>query len=140
MREQLLENQRREKLREDFSRWTVEARETKAKYADFDFDTELKNKDFRGFLASGMNVTDAYKHAHLDEIIAGSIKEVTRKAYDDASRVVAKNLGRPSEGAASSRRSDAPAKIDVRNMSDADFDSIEERLARGERVTLSHIR
>jgi len=140
LRQKLADREAQDKLYANMVRWTDEGKETKKIYPDFDLKTELANQDFRRYLASGMKVTDAYKHAHLEDIIAGSIRAVEEKAYADAARVVQTNKGRPSEGAAGAGKTAASPRIDVKNMSDADYEEIERRLARGEEVGLDRLR
>ena len=128
-------------LRADAARWSAEAKETVKLYPDFDIKSELRNPEFMKYLQRDrMSVTQAYRHAHLDEIMAKEAAAIERQAEQNAAKAVQKNQARIREGASAARRSQSAPKIDVRNMTDADYSRIEEMLERGEPVTLDTFR
>ncbi len=132
LRGELNERDRKEKARADAQRWAKEAKDTVAKYKNFNLLEELKNKDFVKFLNDGMNVTQAFEHAHLDEILAAQMKAVEKRTAENVARTVANNRGRIAEGARSPHAS-APGqnRVNLRNMTDEDFEKIEKLVNSG---------
>ena len=138
------ENQRlnaEKAARADADRWVKEAAETAKLYPDsFNFLNELKNPEFSKFLkVEGMTVTDAYEHAHMKDILSQKIKAAEDRANENAARAIQAGHNRPRESASSVNRAYNP-RIDTRNMTDSEFEKIEEMLSRGERVTKDHLR
>ena len=127
--------------REDARRWSEEAKETVELYPDFKLVNEIKNPDFLKYLRmEGMTVTDAYEHAHMKDIVANNRRTAEKIAEENAAKAVQSGQSRPREGASAARQNINTPRIDVRNMSDSDFERIEEMLARGEPVTRDHLR
>ena len=85
-----------------------------------------------------MSVTEAYEHAHLREIMASQLHAAEARAEQNAAKIAAQNRSRVVENAAAFKSTNTAPRIDVRNMSDSDFDKIEEMLNRGDSVTLEH--
>ena len=138
LKEQLSERDKESKARADAQRWTEESKETVKKYPGFDIRKELENQDFVKFLTdpkSNYTVTEAYEHAHLSDIIASSVQTAVEQANKDAARSVQRNLSRFQEGASAKKTSTDRVRKDIRNLSDADFDEIDRRMKRGERIT-----
>ncbi len=135
LRSELDERDRRDKSRQDAQRWAKEAKETKSKYEKFDLLSELKNPEFMKYLNSGMSVTKAFEHAHLDDILAAQMKAVEKRTAENVARSVAQNKGRIVEGARSPHsQTPAQARVNLRNMSDDDFEKIERLVNSGVRV------
>ena len=141
LKAKVAEYENREKATADVNRWVEEAKEASKIYKNFDLRSELKNPEFMKYLQRDrMSVAEAYKHAHIDDIIAGSVQAVERRADENAAATVKSNLNRFKEGAAVAHRGYEAPRIDVNNMSDEDFRKIDEMLERGEEVTLKHLR
>lgn len=139
LKEQLKSYENREAARADAEKWASEARETAKLYPNFDLRSELKNETFLKYLRQdGMSVTDAYEHAHLKEIMASQLHAAEKRADENAAKVVARNRSRVVENAGAFKANNQTPRIDVRNMSDSDFDAIESKLQRGESVTLDY--
>lgn len=132
LRSELKDRDNRDKAREDAKRWATEAKDTVKKYQNFNLLEELKNKDFVKFLNDGMNVTQAFEHAHLDEILSAQMKAVEKRTTENVTRTVANNRGRIAEGARSPHASvPAQNRVDLRNMRDEDFEKIEKLVNSG---------
>ncbi|MBQ8528465.1 MAG: hypothetical protein IJ459_01880 [Clostridia bacterium] len=141
LRAKLDAEEKDKELRADAARWAAEAKETVKLYPDFDIKTELRNPEFMKYLQRDkMSVTQAYRHAHLDEIMAKETAAIERQAEQNAAKAVQKNQARIREGASAARKGQSTPKIDVRNMTDADYARIEDMLERGEPVTLGTFR
>lgn len=140
LKNQLKDYQDREAARADAEKWASEAKETAKLYPSFDIRTELKNEKFMKYLREdGMSVTEAYEHAHLREIMASQLHAAEARADQNAAKIAAQNRSRVVENAAAFKSTNTAPRIDVRNMSESDFDKIEEMLNRGESVTLEHL-
>lgn len=142
LKSKLREYENDRNARADAEKWAREAKETAKIYGDkFDLRAELKNPDFVKYLKRDkMSVTDAFEHAHLREIMASQLKAVEKKADENAAAAVRSNANRPRESAGAAYKQSQSPRIDVRNMTDEDFDLIDEMLARGEAVTVDHFR
>lgn len=138
LRNELTEREKDSKARADAQRWAQQSQETVKKYPDFDIRKEMNNPDFVNYLTDpkrNYTVTEAYEHAHLQDILAASVQAAINRANEDAARSVQSNLSRFKEGASAKRVPQERTRKDIRNLSDADFDEIDRRLARGERIT-----
>jgi hypothetical protein len=142
LKAQIAEMESRERARADAAAWMEQSRETKKIYGDnFDLRTELKNPEFLKYLQrDGKTVTEAFEMTHYKEIMASHLKAVERKADINAAKTVAANRSRIQENAGAHRVAGESPRIDVRNMTDSDFEKIDEMLARGEEVTIDHFR
>lgn len=126
------------RARADAERWAREAVEAKKLYGEgFDLKRELANETFMGFLTQGkgMTVAEAYKHAHVDELLASVVKGAESRAEINAAKVVEANGKRFREAAATPSNANTVTRIDLNNMTDAEFERIEELRRRGVRVT-----
>lgn len=126
------------RARADAERWAKEAVEAKKLYGEsFDLKSELSNETFMGFLTQGkgMTVAEAYKHAHVDELLQSVVKGAESRAEINAAKIVEANGKRFREAAATPSNANAVTRIDPENMTDAEFERIEELRRRGVRVT-----
>lgn len=138
LRERLRAQESENRARADAERWAREAVEAKKLFGDsFDLRKELKNESFMKFLTEGkgMSVSDAYKHAHIDELMSSAIKTAESRAEINAAKVVEANGRRVREAAATPSNASAVTRIDLNTMTDAEFERIEELRRRGVRVT-----
>lgn len=141
LRNQIAERDARENARRDVDRWLSESQETVKIYPDFKLEEEMKNSDFMRYLRlNKMSVTDAYKHAHLDELMASSLVAAQKSAEAQAAKVVESNRQRFREGAATPSTASPTSRIDLDNMTDADFEKIEQMRRRGVRVTADYFK
>lgn len=111
--------------------WKKQGDELKSVYPEFDFQTELANKDFQGLLKAGIPMKKAYEIMHMEEIQA-ALKEQTEKTVMDHIRA---NGSRPSENGVKSSNSFVLGK-NVSDLTKADRDEIKRRVQRGEKIIL----
>ena len=113
--------------------WLRQAEEVKRVYPNFDLDAEAKNEQFRAMLKSGVNVRAAFEVMHKDEIISGAMQFASKQATEKVANAVLAGQRRPAEGAMQSRAT-SMRKTDVTQLTRADRDEIERRVARGEKI------
>ena len=116
-----------------YSSWVQEGEQLKQIYPSFDLRAESKNPEFGQLLASGVSVKTAYEVIHKDEMISGAMQFASREAEKRVANAVIAGQRRPTEGAASNR---APSlrKTDVSQLTRADREEIDRRVARGEKI------
>lgn len=99
-------------------------------YGDIKPEELMRNKDFLQMLASGISFKRAYDALHVDELV----KKQTAKAKKNAIDNVKAKGTRISENA-TKRTKAASIKLDPSKMTDEQLAELEERAARGERIT-----
>ena len=128
------ENQR--KADELLRGWMDQAEKLKETYPSFDLKAELENPDFIELMRSPLfNVQSAYEFIHRDELKAAAAKVVAQQMEQRFANKMASNANFPAENGVAST-SAAVASHDVRNMTKAERDAINRRVARGEHVTM----
>ena len=114
-----------------FNEWMRQGEALKATYPDFDFKTELNNRDFMQMLKNGVPVQHAYEVVHLNELINGAARTAAKQAEQNTVAKLKSKAERPSENGTSSSSS-AVIKSDVSSLTKADRAEIARRAARGE--------
>lgn len=99
-------------------------------YGDIKPEELMQNKDFLQMLASGISFKRAYDALHVDELV----KKQTAKAKKNVIDNVKAKGTRISENA-TKRTKAASIKLDPSKMTDEQLAELEERAARGERIT-----
>lgn len=99
-------------------------------YGDIKSEELMQNKDFLQMLGSGVPFKQAYDALHVDELV----KKQTAKAKKNVIDNVKAKGTRISENA-TKRTKAASIKIDPSKMTDEQLAELEERAARGERIT-----
>ncbi len=113
--------------------WLQQAARTKARYPSFDLQAEAGDPRFRSLLRSGVPLQTAFEVLHQDEILPAAMAFSARKAEEKlAERVLAGQL-RPAEGAMGGQ-SPALSRRDVSQLSRAEREEIDRRVARGEKI------
>lgn len=131
---QLKEMRNRQQADAQYAAWLKEAEESvKPAYPSFDLAAESKNEQFLAMLRSGVSMKAAFEVVHKDEIIGGAMQFASRQAEEKVTNSILAGQRRPAEGAMASR---APSmrKTDVTQLTRADRDEIERRVARGEKI------
>ena len=127
------EDPRDELARRQLRDWLRQAAETKARYPSFDLQAEAGDERFRSLLRSGVPLQTAFEVLHRDEILPAAMAFSARKAEEKlAERVLAGQL-RPAEGAMGGQ-SPALSRRDVTQLSRAEREEIDRRVARGEKI------
>ncbi len=111
------EQERQEKMRQQFMVLRQNAEQTKARFPQFDLETEMQNEKFRRLCAvNNGDTTSAYMACHWNEIIPATVQMATRQVQNQTAQAVASNRARPIENGLSST---APSVVqqDFRGMS-----------------------
>jgi hypothetical protein len=114
-------------------KWMQEAEGVKSKFPSFDLHTELKNRDFKGMLKSGVSVETAYKTLHMDEINEATARAAAQTASQQMAASIKAKAARPAENG-TSRQSAAIVKSDVYSLSREDRAEVIRRAMRGETI------
>lgn len=130
---------------QDFDRWMngirQQEQEVRSIYPSFDFDAEMSNnRTFYTLVQSGVNLRNAYETTHLDQIKANLRNQVATESYSKGAQVAAArfrdNKARPVEnGAGQAASSGIITKSDPRTFKLKDFEEIQRRVARGEKIS-----
>lgn len=133
-RQQQEEQQRRQQADEQVSRWNQQAQQAKQVYPGLDLKTEISNPDFSRLLRSGVDVRTAYEVIHKDEIMQGAMQYAAQRAAKNVTDNVIAGAARPVENGTAAQGA-VSAKVDPSKLSDKEFQTYLERVARGERIT-----
>lgn len=123
-----------EAARNQLAQWNNEAEQLKAKFPDFDLQTESQDQNFLSMLKSGVPMEHAYKVLHYDQIMQDTI----RTTAADTEKKIVDNVrakgARPQENGTASRSS-FTVKDDVSKLTKAERAEIARRVMAGERIT-----
>ena len=125
--------QSQQQANEILARWTREGEELKSIYPSFDLRNEIQNDQFRSLLQSGIPVRTAFEVIHKDEILPAAMQYSAQQIAGKVANSVRAGTKRPAEGAMRSQ-SAIVTKSDVSQLSRADRDEIDRRVARGEKI------
>lgn len=132
--ERIRKNEQRQKLVTSLNQ---QAQAVKAKYQDDDFDlwaTYESDEGFRTMINAGIDVERAYKMFNFDNISA----RIADRAQNQATRAVVNDIiangYRPAE-AGMNQTTPAPTVQDIRSLSDAEMDALEEQARYGKVIT-----
>lgn len=130
-----LEQQQNEQRRNEIIRsWLDQAEQLKAVYPGFDFDAEMQNEKFAQLMGANVDVRTAYEIIHKDEILPAAMQFTAQKIQEKTVNNIRAGQNRPAEGAMGGRSS-VVVKSDVSQLTKADRDEIDRRVARGERIS-----
>lgn len=117
-------------------KWYMEAEAMKGNplYQNFDLMQELQNPDFVGLLQAGTPMEHAYKVLHFDELMGNAVQAAAASTEKKVADNVRAKGSRPSENGTNSN-SAFVTKTDPTKLTRADFEEIERRVARGERIS-----
>lgn len=136
MRKAIAEQERQQKDYELYQAWENEAAKVKEIYPGFDFQKELQNPQFIELLSlPTMDMKAVFEFVHRDEIQAAASQVVAQQMQQRFANKMASNANLPVENAVAPT-SAVVAPHDVRNMTKAERDAINRRVARGEHITM----
>ena len=113
--------------------WNEQGEKVKSVYPGFDLQAELENPTFRDLLRSNVPVQTAFEVLHKDEIIPAAMQITAKQVEQKVVNSIRAGQNRPSEGAMGSQ-SPVQRKSDVSQLTKADRDEIDRRVARGEKI------
>lgn len=134
LRQQAAERQAEDEERAFFADLVKQGEALKQTFPNLDLQVEMNNKAFVDNLTKGLSVEQAYKLAHMDEIVGGSIQYAVKRTAERVSNSVQANRSRPRENGTSSN---LPSSADFNPalLSKTDRKTLRERVYRGERIT-----
>lgn len=122
------------------ARWMQQAEALAQKYPGFDLDAELESEEtgerFANLLRAGIDVENAYKLIHMDELMSGAIGyavQTTQKKTMDSIR--ARGM-RPRENGGGGHAAATVVRKDPAQWTKADREEVSRRVLRGETIRL----
>ncbi len=95
--------QKQEQMRQQIMMLQENAKKTKARFPQFDLDTEMKDERFRRLCAvNNGDTTAAFMACHWNEVIPAQVQMASRQIQEQTARAVAANQARPVENGISS--------------------------------------
>lgn len=128
--------QQEAQIRAQSEKWYMEAEAMRGNpmYQNFDLVQELQNDEFVNLLKAGTPMEHAYKVLHFDELMGNAVQAAAASTEKKVADNVRAKGSRPSENGTSSN-SAFVTKTDPSKLTRADFEEIERRVARGERIS-----
>lgn len=133
LRAQMQEQQTKAQSDAIYAAWLQEAEQLKTVYPGFDFQAELQNEQFRNLLRSHVPMQTAFEVIHKDQILPAAMQYAASQVEQKVANAVRAGAKRPAEGAMGTQ-SAVVTKSDVSQLTKADRDEIDRRVARGERI------
>lgn len=133
LKKQLEDYRQTEAAEKTYVGWLQQGEALKSVYPHFDLRQEAKNPQFQALLQSGIDMRTAYEVIHKDEMIQGALQFGAKRAEERVANAVQAGQRRPAEGAMAPRAT-TTRKTDVTQLTRADRDEIERRVARGEKI------
>lgn len=130
------EQQQNEFFRAQGEKWYKEAEVMKGNpmYQNFDLMQEIQNPEFLNLLKAGTPVEHAYRVLHFDELMGSAVQAAAASTEKKVADSVRAKGSRPNENGTNSN-SAFVTKTDPTKLTRADFEEIERRVARGERIS-----
>ena len=136
---QLVESaQRAQQIRQRddiYARWDREAELCKQHFPEFDMAQECENEAFTRLLGAGVEVENAYKAVHFNEITQGLMAQTERDTKKKVADSIRSGNGRPSENGVGAGSANG-TKVSAWDLSHEEFRKVMERAARGETITM----
>ena len=139
LKRQMQEKESRENANKLYASWMKQSEEIKTVYPSFNLQEEMQNPRFVELLRSNIDMRTAYEVMHKDDIIRGAMQFTAKTVEQKIANKIAANGARPAENGTSSQ-SAAVVKSDVSQLSNADIDEINRRIARGEKISFGSTR
>lgn len=123
-----------EYVQQQMNNWYREAEKVKALYPSFNFETEIKNRNFQQLLKAKIPMQQAYELMHMEEIKNATAKTAAETAGQQMIANMKNNAARPLENGTSSQ-SAAIVKNDVHNLTKEERAEAARRALHGEKIT-----
>ncbi len=130
--------QRAEQVRQRddaWKRWDAEAEICRQQFPGFDMRTECMDPKFVDLLGAGIDVVTAYKAVHHDELVDTAVAQARTDTKKQVADTIRSGAGRPRENQMGGQGA-SDGKLDVANMSEAQFEELLRRAKRGETISL----
>ena len=134
LKEQIAQINTKQRADELLASWQQQSEALKQIYPSFDLQTELQNPQFRSLLQSNVPIQTAFEVLHKDEIIPAAMQYTAQQVKQQVTNSVRAGQMRPTEGAMGSP-GPVQRKSDVSQLTKADIEEINRRVARGERIS-----
>lgn len=134
LKRQMQEAEMKEQSDKILAGWMNQAEALKEVYPNFALEVEMGNPRFTDLLRNNIDVRTAYEVIHKDEIIGGAMQFTANKVQEKIAKSIQANGQRPVENGINDMSS-AVTKVDVSQLSRDERRKINERVARGERIT-----
>lgn len=132
--------QRQQQMQQDVQRWVQQAETVKARFPDFDLQSELTHPEtgerFASLLRSNIDVGTAYQVIHMDDLMTGAIGHAVRTAQQQTVNNIRARGMRPAENGAGGSAPATIVKKDPSKFTKADRAEIGRRVERGELIEL----
>lgn len=114
-----------------------QAEALKAKYPFFDLQKEMQNDSFVRMTSpgGGLSVEQAFAALHHSELQQYAMQQAAMQSQRQAAQTVQANMARPRENAGRSTAPQATVRSDPSKLTLNDFDEINKRVARGEKIS-----
>lgn len=133
LRAEMSAQRNRQQANAQYAAWMQQAEQVKSIYPSFDLAAEIQNEQFRNLLTSHVPVQTAYEVIHKDEIIPAAMRFTAQKVTEKVANSVMAGQRRPTESAMASTNA-VQRKSDVSQLTRADREEIDRRVARGEKI------
>ena len=104
-------------------------------FSEFDMAKECENETFTRLLGAGVEVENAYKAVHFNEITQGLMAQTERDTKKKVADSIRSGNGRPSENGVGAGSANG-TKVSAWDLSHEEFRKVMERAARGETITM----
>ena len=131
----LAQMQNEQAKQERYAQWEADEAELQQQFPSFSLAQEMQNADFAQRLDSGYSVRDAFLTAHMGEILSGSFDMARQQAQSQMVSAINARQARPAENALHQAPT-TQRKVDPSKWTDKDFDEVEKRVMRGEKIYL----
>lgn len=115
-------------------RWFQESQAVKAKYPDFDFNSELNNPTFVSLLRAGTPIEHAYKVMHFDALMGDAVQATAANTEQAVVKNIQAKGNRPTENGTASQ-SAFTVKKDVSALSRKERAEIARRVEHGAKIS-----
>lgn len=133
LRQAMSEQESRENASRLYQQWLEQEQDMRQVYPQFDLQSELENEQFLQLMRSGIDMRTAYEVIHKDEIIPAAMQFAAKTAERKVVNKIRANGSRPMENGVQDQ-SASLVKTDVSQLSKADREEIDRRVARGEKI------
>lgn len=114
-------------VNQQLNEWFMQGESLKSVYPNFDFRTEIANRDFTGLLKAGIPMQKAYELMHMEEIMDNARQQTEKKVVDS----IRSKAARPGENGLSAPNGFV-LKKDVASLTKDERRELARRAARGE--------